>query len=360
MIREDFEYEMRLSRVNEFPFKEIIKSNKDFKEAFFKEFSELSPRPKLDLYYRNFISDEEWAKDRDGHWQSIRPSTGKNVMANFIKETPLAERMNDLHLEFEELKYKDALDKKYYGRYLEDTNTAKTLKDIKNKIDAFEGYVLLNSNVDKYDVYAESFCESLIYLTSQLRIPGLKNLLLNQFIDNKSNSVFIIKGMLNQEFRRTEPMERYNILKLFADKLLLKEIKNTPPDHNKILSEISESENLFWKGLPMEVVIKHFEVLTIRKSKNGNVFLTFEQFLSFLKKGFLNDASQLKQKINCVNTEKGFVIKRFHEFFVLATSQYSHPNKTAKFVSLFVDCFDNWPANSIPDLFKPNKSSDEW
>jgi hypothetical protein len=60
-------------------------------------------------------------------------------------------------------------------------------------------------------------------------------------------------------------------------------------DFDKILSEIKNCDNLFWKGLPMDQVVKHFEVLTIKKNKKGNLFLSPEQLVSFLKKGFLND-----------------------------------------------------------------------
>lgn len=54
------------------------------------------------------------------------------------------------------------------------------------------------------------------------------------------------------------------------------EIEQVKLDLQKILTEMKDKENLFWKGLPMAEVIKHFEVMVIRKNKNGNVFLTTE------------------------------------------------------------------------------------
>lgn len=131
-------------------------------------------------------------------------------------------------------------------------------------------------------------------------------------------------------------------------------------DYEQELSSIRQSKNEFWEWLPMETVIDHFEVMTKRKNKNNQVFLTRPQFVTFLKKGFLNDTTQPKQRINCSSGEKGFVIKRFYEFFDLAVSQYSIPSKKRKFIDLFVDCFDNWKVHTIEPFFKPNKTKERW
>lgn len=132
------------------------------------------------------------------------------------------------------------------------------------------------------------------------------------------------------------------------------------PEHEILLLEIKHSENKFWKGLPMDRVIKHFEVLTLRSNKNGVSYLSNQQFISFLKKGFLKDDNQPKQHIHCSRGEKGLIIKRFYEFFVLATSEFSHPQQKAKFISLFIDCFDNWEQKTVELFFKPNKTKQTW
>lgn len=131
-------------------------------------------------------------------------------------------------------------------------------------------------------------------------------------------------------------------------------------DYNKELNEIAKQENQFWTGLPMREVVNHFVIMAKRKSGNGKFFLTREQLVSFLKKGFLGDASQPKQKINCASGEKGFVIKRFYELFSLAASKYGHPNKKAKFIQLFMDCFDNWDEKSVKACFRPNITRESW
>ena len=132
------------------------------------------------------------------------------------------------------------------------------------------------------------------------------------------------------------------------------------PDYQKELAEISGSDNKFLKGLPMDQVVKHFEKMTVEKSKNGKVFLTPEQLVSFLKKGFLNDTTQLKQKINCSRGEKGLVILRFYELYDLACSEYDYPARKEKFIKLFVDCFDNWNEKSVIPFFRSDKTKTNW
>lgn len=135
---------------------------------------------------------------------------------------------------------------------------------------------------------------------------------------------------------------------------------DTPETIEKTLSEIRKSDNGFWKGLPMEKVVEHFKILSSRENKNGNTYLTIEQLISFLKKGFLNDTTQPKQKINCTANEKGFVINRFYQLYDLSVAQYGHPAKKAKFIDLFTDCFDNWDKDSVVTFFKPNKVKENW
>jgi hypothetical protein len=136
------------------------------------------------------------------------------------------------------------------------------------------------------------------------------------------------------------------------------------PDGNdsfeKILSEMIKSENQFWKGLPMKKVVDHFIIMTTRKNKNGEPYLTNEQLISFLKKGFLNDPAQSKQKINCTASEKGLVIKRFYQLYDLAVAQYGYPAKKTKFMDLFTNCFDNWDKASVVPFFRPNKAKENW
>lgn len=136
--------------------------------------------------------------------------------------------------------------------------------------------------------------------------------------------------------------------------------KINQPELEKTLIKIKLSENKFWKGIPMDKVIEHFEIMTKRKNKNGVSFLMLDQYIIFLKKGFLNEVNLPVQKVNCINGEKGLVISRFYEFYVLASSTYKHPSKKEKFIKLFTDCFDNWEPKTIEAFFKPDKAKDKW
>ena len=126
-----------------------------------------------------------------------------------------------------------------------------------------------------------------------------------------------------------------------------------------ILSDISNSENLFWKGIPMEMVIEHFKVLLKSENKYGIPFLTTEQFISFLKRGFLNNKSEPKQKINCPPLKKVLVIKRFREFYDKAV-ELGHPQQRKKFIDLVTECFVNWDKKSVDLLLKPGKTKADW
>ncbi|MEI2695477.1 MAG: hypothetical protein V9E90_10430 [Saprospiraceae bacterium] len=137
-------------------------------------------------------------------------------------------------------------------------------------------------------------------------------------------------------------------------------VNSSKTDLEEILSEIRSAGNLLWKALPMGLVVKHFEVMTKRKSQNGEVFLTTEQLSSFLRKGFLGIESEKKQKINCSRGEKGLVIKLFYQLFDLAVRDYGYSPKKERFIQLIINCFDNWEPTSIATFFRSNKVKDNW
>ncbi len=126
-------------------------------------------------------------------------------------------------------------------------------------------------------------------------------------------------------------------------------------DIKRELQQIMISENQFWRGLPMEFVVNHFSVFTSKKSRNENVFLTNEQFISFLKRGFLKDPTQPVQTINCSSREKGMIIKTFYQFYDVAVGQYACPHTKVYFIDLFTDCFNNWDPSTVKDFFRPGK-----
>lgn len=128
------------------------------------------------------------------------------------------------------------------------------------------------------------------------------------------------------------------------------------PKSELTLSDISKMENKFCRGLPMEFVISHLEALTFRE-KNSVPFLTESQFVSFLKKGFLNYESEPKQKFSNTNGKKSHILKHFHTLYTISKERYYSPKKMIDFRELVSDCFDNWTLDETRELFKPGKTT---
>lgn len=187
----------------------------------------------------------------------------------------------------------------------------------------------------------------------ELIVSNRKSQLEQGYKNNSKDEEQRYRRIIKQWFK--DEINFINEIKPFLKTLPKKEV-----DTKAELEVIAKSENNFWKGLPMSVVVNHFQVMTQKKSKNGKPFLSEEQLVVFLKRGFLNDNDQPIQKVNCSNGEKGKVILRFYQFFELASVQYGYPNKKETFINLFLNCFDNWNENSVKAYFKPNKTKEKW
>jgi hypothetical protein len=140
-------------------------------------------------------------------------------------------------------------------------------------------------------------------------------------------------------------------------------LKALPLESKKVLNEnelteleqIKQSKNQFWKGLPMNEVVKHFEKMTMEENDKGQPFLTKEQFIKFLKRGFLGDKSQPKQVINSIGVPKQDIIRIFFDFYQIAVV-YGHKKRHKNFIDLIFECFTNWKEeerSTIKRLFKP-------
>jgi len=193
-------------------------------------------------------------------------------------------------------------------------------------------FAQIEENCKLYDIPFIELCKSIVGPASIICIPAL------QFPD-----------VLPGEIASPSPVP----VKQTAD-------AHIQPSSDELLSKIKASENLFIKGIPMEIVISHFVGLTTRKSRNGKPFLTQEQLVSFLQRGFLKDDTQDKQTINCRIGEKGFLIRKFYDFYELAVTQYNYPAKKEKYINLFTDCFNNWPQHTVKLFFMPGKTKEKW
>ncbi|MBK6526240.1 MAG: hypothetical protein IPG07_12225 [Crocinitomicaceae bacterium] len=140
-----------------------------------------------------------------------------------------------------------------------------------------------------------------------------------------------------------------------------KETENDGIIDKSSLAELSVQENKFWKAIEMKKVIEHFTPLTTKLSKNNSPFLTEQQLISFLKRAFLFDLTQPKQKINFATTEKGFVIKRFYEFYALVLKDYAGYRATDPYIKMLTENFSNLGTyESIKSAFKQGKTKQVW
>jgi hypothetical protein len=179
----------------------------------------------------------------------------------------------------------------------------------------------------------------------------------NKYVDERSKYLKVVRSWLDGEKRYL-----HEISPFIKDRSAngLANTQADPVNYELELCKLTESENKFWKGLPMRVVIDHFRVFASKKSRNGKPFLTYQQLYDFMQRGFLGKEKIRKQKFNLSNGEKGFIIKRFYELFEISVSQYSEVNRKYKYIQLITDCFDNWDKGSIDAFFKPNKTKESW
>lgn len=229
MIKEDFEIE--LNHVG-FEIKKIITGNESIKEALLEEFSHLDPRPKMSLYMDNFIDPEKYKEELTNFRWPAAPAAENEILKDVYEksvrdwENSEVAKVKRLSLEFHELCSTNALDAKYYGRFIEDTNIIRALNEIKKEIDDFKEYVLVDTKVD-YLTYAQQTCRKIIALLERTGISELKNIILDGFIEDKENVLITIKHLWKTaaENERHQAMQNYNVLKKCADDFFRNELK---------------------------------------------------------------------------------------------------------------------------------------
>lgn len=131
-------------------------------------------------------------------------------------------------------------------------------------------------------------------------------------------------------------------------------------EHKKSIPDNSQDEeNIFSKSMPISIANEHFKVLTERKSKNGQPFLTIEAFDYFIQRAFLGK-DKPKQTINWGDREKLFIVKRFYEFYNISWRDYENTQQcTEKYIRLLTDNFTNWDYKDVKSNFG-NKVKREW
>ena len=165
-------------------------------------------------------------------------------------------------------------------------------------------------------------------------------------------------------------IERYISYKhKFKDSEELSNYSKSKPTNSKRGIVIEQSSNDLnalkiavnkFNSVPMDIVIKHFILLTQYNSKNGRPYLATEQLTVFLKRAFLKENATSTQEINLSRGEKGFVIALFYDFFELSVARYKELNQKKRYIELVTNNFENWSYSSVESYFKPNKTKHKW
>lgn len=346
------------------PFKTIFEKNNLLKNELFEEFKLAPSKPSFSLYSRQYYTDEEYVigiKEANDRLPKMSSSTDNiPLVASTVSLTPFEIHIQDLYNNFIKEISKGILSKDLFCNDIEAIPTIIILKKVDNTFDLLLKSTL-NKEIENTAIRAESILQSINELSSEY----LKSIILHHLVNENTNIYLII-----DKYYPNEANDRWKAIKDEFNTIIRRfintqEDSNIPPikencESKTILDSIVQSENLFWKGLPMNKVVDHFNKLAVRKSKNGKTFLTEGQLISFFKKGFLGDETQLKQKINFISGEKGFVISLFYDFYTLAVDNYNHIQNKNKFIDLFCNSFEGFTESSVSAFFKPNKTKNKW
>lgn len=117
----------------------------------------------------------------------------------------------------------------------------------------------------------------------------------------------------------------------------------------------NEQPNTFCPKMPLSIPKEHFKVLTDKKSKNGQPFLSNEQFDLFIERAFCGNAETPKQKMNqAPKGEKLLIQTVFYEFYDNYCFDYFQTMQCQDaFIKLLTDNFDGWDFQNVKNNFTP-------
>lgn len=118
--------------------------------------------------------------------------------------------------------------------------------------------------------------------------------------------------------------------------------------------ETLEEENYVNKLIPIEVIIKHFEVLKCKNERNGGKrWLTEDDFNKFIGRAFNGKKGIEKLTLIVGKAEKGLIVDRFHSFYTLAVNNYNENwNNTELYIRYLTDNFTNYTFEEVNKNFR--------
>jgi hypothetical protein len=221
-IIEDFEYDLEAGRNASwlsFAFRDLIICNEEYKAALFEEFKELPTHPKYHWFYQGKIKDGHITDDELKRWE--------NKYEEDVIYADVERKLESFIAEFHNKVRNNSIEKNHYGRNVLNTATVKILNQINSKFVEFEKFVS-REHKESYQVYASAFASEIIALTNKLNIQGLKEEILNKFIDESGNTDIVISLIYASTYYNTEKLRsEYEVLKIYANKLFRDELERT-------------------------------------------------------------------------------------------------------------------------------------
>ena len=145
--------------------------------------------------------------------------------------------------------------------------------------------------------------------------------LLNQKSDIKSEAFLIINGVIEQDSTEKEP-------------------------------------NLFCEHMPLHIPLAHFKILTKKNSRNNKPYLTVEQLKIFIKRAFCGKKELPKQRFNLGQRDKFLVQGVFYEFYFTYCFEYFNTMQCQPmFIKLLTDNFVGWDYRNVQSNFKPKSNN---
>jgi hypothetical protein len=253
---------------------------------------------------------------------------------------------------------KNKIDNKYLPNgffYVVKTfDVAKKTKRLNDPFETVELYEVAVKNVRHSN--ALYFFYKLKLLNEIDFIKEINNQYLNYVFENKKNAGlwlsltydlvlkgFVIAGKIEDVSLRGAFLDWY-------DTMIIKQ-----PEHT---NNNTDAVNVFCKTMPLSIPNEHFKTLTIKCSKDGQPFLTQEQFDNFINRGFGGKEDLPKIKINQAPKEKFKIQYLFYQFYHNYAFDYFVTDQAKNvFVKLLTDNFVGWDFDNVHANFnkKPKK-----
>jgi hypothetical protein len=200
----------------------------------------------------------------------------------------------------------------------------------------------------------EKYVEGTLRVNSKLNIKANNDAFTPPLIAEKrkkltKNKLEIKEGLFEQ---------LYNYIKFSEAERLIRLNYNDHYIHYKTKFmknlETLEEENYVNKLIPIEVIIKHFEVLKCKNERNGGKrWLTEDDFNKFIGRAFNGKKGIEKLTLIVGKAEKGLIVDRFHSFYTLAVNHYNENwNNTELYIRYLTDNFTNYTFEEVNKNFR--------